>query len=61
MIGIAWFPSAHDLNVVIEVEFVRMWSYIDCIDLIFTFVIDPDVQDILGEHVALEEIFVVFL
>ena len=43
------------LNVKIQEEFMRMRAKSDRIDLIFRFVLDPLVDDVLGKHIALEQ------
>ena len=46
-------PVGRRLDVVIQEEFVWMGSQIDIVDLIFGFIGDPGVDDILGEHITL--------
>ena len=54
-------PPGYRLYVVIEEELVRMRPQFNGVDLLFGFVLHPHVDGILGEHVALEQKFVVAL
>ena len=47
------------LNVVIEVELVRMRAHPDGIGLRFFLVVDPKFDEFRGEHISLEEEFVI--
>jgi hypothetical protein len=43
------------LDVVVHVELVRVWPQPHGVDLVLTLVLDPGVDDVLGEHAAGEQ------
>ncbi len=46
-------PAGKRLDVVIQEKLVWMGSQIDVVDFIFGFIVDPCVDDILGEYIPL--------
>ena len=49
------------LDVVVEHELPRVWAKTDCIDLVYALVLDPGLDQVVGEHPArLQEVVVSF-
>ena len=44
----------YGLDVVVELEFVGVRAHADGVRFVFDFVVDPEVDDVFGEDVALE-------
>ena len=58
-IGQATIGWAIRLDVVIQIEFVGMWSQTQCFDLFGAFIVNPSIQHILGEHITSGQKFMV--
>ena len=48
------------LDVEIQKELVGMRSQFDVVDFVIRFIFDPGVDDVLGEHVALQQEGMIF-